>query len=378
MPEFPLTEIFVDTRVEEKVGFVDQNFHICEKCGHGQIANVIDPDIMYGNYYRTRTATSSSATSAIDVFLNFVNRILADRPIRNLFEIGCNDLYTLQRLRHRADILYGVDPILRGQEDLFSDDKIRIVGDFFENVDVAELGKMDVVLSSHTLEHIEDPKSMIAKILKTSADDAVIFFQFPGLESLIEDAHFDQIFHQHLNYFSLESILHLLDEVGAELVAFEVNPYHWGALMIAFRKRLAGLCLNDEFKKRVFSIPSNLDLVHKQYDLFKEGIRLTAERIDSIRGKTIYGYGAALMTPVLEYYLRRLGSLKCIIDEDETKKDLFYLNVPVQIKMLNQISDIEKSVILITAINSLQAIRPILMKLIGFNVEKIILPVNLI
>ena len=47
LPKFPLTEIYVEERVKEKLGFVDQLFYFCERCGHGQLAHVIDPAFVY-------------------------------------------------------------------------------------------------------------------------------------------------------------------------------------------------------------------------------------------------------------------------------------------------------------------------------------------
>jgi len=375
-PKFPLTEIYVDKRVDDSLGFVDQEFYLCERCGHGQLANVIDQKILYGSCYRTRTSTSRSAILAVEAFLDFINGGLKNRAVGTILEIGCNDLYILERLRYKADVLYGIDPILKEMENSYKDDKIRIIGDFFENVDVKDLGlKLDVVISSHTLEHVEEPKKMINSLLGIGSNDTVFFFQFPGLEALINDAHFDQIFHQHLNYFSLQSVLCLLDEAGAELLDIKVNPYHWGALMIAFKKKARASILNHNFKSRIKKI--SRESVNRQYEVFKENIELTAHRIDSFRDRIIYGYGAAPMLPVLEYYLNRLNRLKYIIDENESKKDLYYLTLPVQIKMLNEIKDMKDSAILVTAINSMWAARSIIKKLIQLNVEKIIIPVNL-
>lgn len=377
LSKFPLTEIYTDKQFNNNLGFVNQEFHFCERCGHGQLKNIINQEVLYGSSYRTRTSTSSSAILAADFFLDFVNNILKKGNLRTIIEIGCNDLYVLKKLRGKARILYGIDPILKGIEDSHKDKKIKIIGDFFENLDLSSFGsRVDAVLSSHTLEHVEDPKGMIQGLLNLCTNEAILFFQFPGLETLISGAHFDQVFHQHLNYFSLQSVLYLLDEVGAELIEFKLNPYHWGALMIAFRKKPGASKLNRRFKEEAQGLSRGI--IEKQYKIFKENIELTVARVDSFKDRTIYGYGAALMFPVLEYYLKRSGRLKYIIDEDESKKDLYYLNVPVQIKMPDQIKDLKSSIVLITAVNSMWAYRAIMKKLISLGVEQIIAPVNLI
>jgi cyclopropane-fatty-acyl-phospholipid synthase len=377
LPGFPLTEIYVNRRVEDRLGFVDQEFQFCAACGHGQIANIIDKEILYGKNYKTRTSKSQSAISAIDAFLAFIKSILAKRTPRTLLEIGANDLYMLERLRDKADILYAIDPILKDMENTYRDDKIRVIGDFFENIDIKRFGqKIDVVISSHTLEHLEEPREAIQHLLDIASDDTIFFFQFPGLEALINEAHFDQVFHQHLNYFSLQSVLFLLDEVGAELLDFKTNPYHWGTLMIAFKKRVGASKSNSRFKAKVKKISAGL--IRRQYNMFNANMHLVARRIDSFNDRSLYGYGAALMLPVLEYYVERLSILKFIIDEDESKRHLYYLNLPVQIKMPDEISNIKDSVVIVTAINSMWATRAIINKLIRLNVEKIIVPVNLV
>lgn len=344
----------------------------------GQIRNIIDPSILYGNSYITRTSTSPSGRRSADIFLDFINSKIRNRPVKTILEIGCNDLYTLQRLKKRAEALYGIDPILKSQEKHRNNDKIKIIGDFFENVDIKGLNiKLDLVLSSHTLEHIEDPKRLMQKMFEVSSKDTLFFFQFPGLESLVKDAHFDQIFHQHYNYFSLQSILHLLNEVGGELFDFQINPYHWGTLMIAFKKKTFGSARRSQ-KYNCRIQRHSEDYIRTQYGIFLQCMEITAQIIDAYKNRSIYGYGAASMLPVLEYYLDRINAFRYIIDDDPTKKDLYYLNVPVQIKPLKQINDIEKSVVVVTAVNSLHTVRSIVSKLVKLNVEKIILPMNLI
>lgn len=378
LPNFPLTEIYVDKKVSEGLGFVDQEFHFCENCGHGQIANLINPKILYGENYFTRTSTSKSASNAIDIFLDFVNSVKGGNNFKTIIDIGCNDLYTLKKLESKAEKLYGIDPILKGKEEQFNNEKIKVIGDFVENVDFDKLNiKMDIVLCSHTLEHIENPKKLIQSLMKNATSETIFFFQFPGLESLIQNSKFDQIFHQHLNYFSLKSVIYMMEILGGELIDFKINPDHWGALMIAFKKKNQNNPVsNEKFQK--FIIPITTEKILQKYKIFKDCMEIANECLVSMKNEKIYGYGAALMFPILNYYMKGLSELEYIIDEDKNKQGLYYINSSPKIIALKEVEDIKNSTIIITAINSKQVLRAITSKLIDLKIKNILIPINLI
>jgi len=375
LPKFPLTEIYVDKKIEPTVGFVDQEFHFCSRCGHGQLINIIDPYILYGSSYKTRTSTSQSAIKAVDIFLEFVNKVIGNRKIETILEIGCNDLYILQKLKDKSNILYGIDPMLKNKYNTFDDDKIKIIGDFIENVDLKTLGAFDIILSSHTIEHIENPKTMFENLITNSNESTIFIFQFPGLESLINDARFDQVFHQHLNYFSLQSIFYLINRVGGEVIDFNINTYHWGAILIAFKKKgdtkLNNVTIHDKQK-------ITKKLIKTQYTIFKECMNITSIRLKVLKNETIYGYGAALMLPILGYYINGLLNIKYILDDDVNKKGYYYLNFPVQITLPAEVNNFKNSIVIVTAINSTDSARAIVRKLIDLNIKEIILPTNIL
>ena len=283
LPRFPITDILVEQMVKEGIGYVDQNFHLCEKCGHGQLSTMIDPEVLYGHAYSFRTSKSTwGGTELNDFFLSFINKITKNREFKIILEIGCNDLYLLNCLKSRAETLVGIDPVLKGREEELSDDKITVIGDFFENVDLQSLDDA-LIINSHFLEHIRDPRSLIEKILDKSTDKALFVFQFPILDALINECRFDQIYHHHLHYFSLYSFIYLLNELGCELVDTEVNLHYWGALLVAFRKSSKRNTSPD-----VGKIGS--EKVLRNYDIFKKRMDVTNQYLQSLEEERLIGY----------------------------------------------------------------------------------------
>jgi len=375
--KFPLTEIYVEEKPTGKLGLIDQEFCLCERCGHGQLSNVIKPEFVYQGAYETRTSTSSSATKAINVFIEFINSVIQDRQIKTVVEIGCNDLFTLERFKSRAQKLYGIDPIWIGRECDYEDEKITAIGGFVEDLDLSGMNiDLDVVLCSHTLEHLSEPGQVIKKLMSHANDKSLFFFQFPGLESLVRDSRFDQVFHQHLNYFSLKSVKYMLEEAEAELVHFRINPYHWGTLMIAFKPKGAKSTNPKEDSEKGNGSLTREKIID-QYAIFKDSMSVTSRRLRSLKDEKIYGFGAALMLPVLDYHLEDgLSPLIGILDEDQRKIGKYYLNVPLGIIHPEKVENIQDCVFLLTAINSLDAGRKIIPRLMELNVKQIIVPEN--
>lgn len=373
MPDFPLTEVYVKTRSQEKLGHVDQVFQFCPNCLHGQIANVIDPGLQYGDtdtyYFRTGQSVSGRETTAF--FLDFVKRVIGNRTFGTTIEVGCNDLHLLKSLRFCSDKRIGIDPILKGHENEFLKDNIIAIGEFFENVHLDDPAHL--VICKDTLEHVPRPKQFLKKVVDKGSNDTVFILQFPLLERLLSDCRFDQLFHQHLNYFSLGSILYMLDELGCGLLDYAINDNHWGAILIAFKKGVD----NSKYRNKIWQITP--PTVIQRYKNFRADMELASERLEFFRNEVIYGYGAALMLPILSYHMENdLSCLKCVMDDDESKDGLYYINLPVPVTHRSKIEDIAGSVILLTAIFSKLIVRRLLANLFPLNPKHIIYPLKTI
>src|SRR6185436_17291978 len=73
MPRFPLTECYEPWAEKfEDRGYYDQAFIYCEPCNHGQLETVIEPKILYGEGYRTKTGSSIGSRVAVNNFSAFI------------------------------------------------------------------------------------------------------------------------------------------------------------------------------------------------------------------------------------------------------------------------------------------------------------------
>ena len=225
-------------------------------------------------------------------------------------------------------------------------------------------------LCSHTLEHVENPKKMIQSLFEHSTENTMFCFQFPGLDSLVENCRFDQIFHQHLNLFSSYSFNYMLNDLNASIVQADTSP-HWGSLLFSFQIRPS--------TKQPYSInliPSQKRIQYK-YSIFQQRMQNLSQLIKSLKEECIIGYGAALMLPVLAYHLDNTGlsELTHIVDDDLNKQGLYYINLPLEIHHSSTLTNLKETTILITAIDNTRHILP---KVLQLNPKRIITVTNII
>jgi len=160
----------------------------------------------------------------------------------------------------------------------------------------------------------------------------------------------------------------MLINSGANLIEFDDNYHDWGSLLIAFKKD------SGQGKSNTFSFSERE--ICQRLDLFRKQLESTNKILRMLKSDFLYGYGAALMLPVLAYHLKSdLSFLAGIIDDDKKKDGIYYQNLPIQIVHSSKIKDLEKLSIIITALDN---VKPIMSKLLSARPRHIIYPFNLI
>jgi len=369
LPRFPITGIYSAKGQVSNFPDFDQALLVCEKCGHGQLKYLVDPHFLYGSDYGFRTSASATAKAGSLFFNEFVQKLLGGRKVKSILEFGCNDGVLLNLLKPIADKLVGIDPILKGRENEFSDDKIRVIGDTVENVNHEEVfgGAPDLIVSQHTMEHIENPRDVLAGLMKVAGPETLFVLEYPCFDMLLEQHRFDQVFHQHLQYYSMQSTWKLIESVGGEVLDYSVNYTYWGALLVAFKKGQA-----RRSKKIEHNTPNkSVEGIRQRYDLFRSQLNAASRAIELCPTEKLYGFGAALMLPVLAYHLKNdLSGLQGVIDDDPQKEGVGYVNLPVRIRGRAGV-DFRESSILLTALDNR---RPILKNLVDLKPRQIINP----
>ncbi len=365
LEKYPITEVYQtysSNDFKHPLTF-DQEIRYCYDTNHMFLGNLLPQEFLYdAANYNTLSSSSEGSRIALDNFYSFISKQL-NGNYGAFIDIGANDTLLLKKFKKFGASLIGIDPNIQSD-----DEDIICVKDYFENVkNLSAYENKRVFLCSHTLEHIYDPQVFMGLLKEEAKEDDLFFFQFPSLNLLLRDLRFDQLHHQHIHYFSVESFKYLIESNGFELLSYNLDADHYGTLQASFRKKtsVGSIPIRDFIKINDFN---------KKYNLFKEIMNVADLRIKQLENN-FYCYGAALMLPILAYYINSLQGAIKILDENEEKKGLSYVNFDIEIVSPKTIT-YDESNFVITAIATKLATRNILKKLSDLRAMNIILPFN--
>jgi len=223
---------------------------------------------------------------------------------------------------------------------LSSDSGIVTVNGFFNEELVKGSfieGSAKIINAAGVFFHLEELHSVIKGIKYLLADDGVLTVQCMYAGELVKNQSFDMIYHEHLCYYTLGSLMNLLKPYGLEVFDSYHSPIHSGSLIVK-------ICKGKKYQPT----PSFLRTLEmdKQFDpasflKFAENIRENRyslrEYLQTLKdlGKTIYAYGAPAKGNTLLNYEgidNKLIDKAVEINELKIGKLLPVSNIPIEME----------------------------------------------
>jgi SAM-dependent methyltransferase len=211
----------------------------CSNCGHVQLKETIDPKILFSNYLYS----SSDSPSLIKHFSEYAEDIKSRfyKNDANILEIGSNDGILLKEFDNiKFGKLIGIDPAENISERAKSIQNANIITDFF-NIESAtkiknKFGAIDIICANNVFAHVDQLDSMMDGIVHCLADDGVFIFENAYLYDTIKGLYFDQVYHEHLQYYGIIPLIKYLASYKMEIFDIKRVNTQGGSFRIYAKK----------------------------------------------------------------------------------------------------------------------------------------------
>ena len=213
--------------------FFELQVSFCPDCGMVQLADPVDPNKMFHENYAFFSSTSAGMAAHFKHLADHLMRDHLHSPDPFVVEIGSNDGIMLQHLANAGFRHLGIEPS-RNVARKAEDKGIRTLCEFFDEgvarKILTEHGPADVFVGANVMCHIPQLHSVFAGIQMLLKPTGVLIFEDPYLGDIIEKTSYDQIYDEHVFYFSLRSISHLVEQHGLEIIDVVPLEVHGGSM----------------------------------------------------------------------------------------------------------------------------------------------------
>ena len=206
----------------------------CEKkdCSLLQLKHTASRESLYKEYWFRSGLNEKMVEALKDITKSVEKRIsLSENDI--VLDIGCND-GTLLRSYQSKVRLVGFEPAsnLVDEAKEGTDLIINNFFSFYEFVQHFPNERIKVITSIAMFYDLEDPNSFVSDIVNCLDQDGIWIIQMAYLIPMLELNAFDNIVHEHLEYWSLKSLKRLLEEHDLEIFDVELNDVYGGSFRI--------------------------------------------------------------------------------------------------------------------------------------------------
>jgi hypothetical protein len=336
---------FVDSDTEPTA--VPLTLMLDPKSGLVQLKHTAPFDSMYRNYWY-RSGMNRTMTKELEGIAQKSLSLVKCTRDDVVLDIGAND-GTLLNFYEDKVYKVGFDPAVN-MEQYSRKCADKIVVDYFtaNNYWQVMTRKAKIITTIAMFYDLEDPHKFVEDIVSVLDDDGLWIVQMSYMPLMLKQMAFDNVVHEHLEYYSLSSFQYLIEQHGLKVVDVELNDINGGSFRIYVRKQVSN---DDKFATapyrdvawfRVESLlegEKSLELLNPDTysDWFEKIQELRKQTVEFIvreesKGRTVWGYGASTKgNTLLQWYGLDNTCITAIAERNPDKYGKFTVgtNIPI-------------------------------------------------
>lgn len=315
--------------------------NLCKHCYHMQLTHAVNPELIYTHYLYV-SGTSNTQQEYMKWFAQFVAEYFSNGP-ESVLDIGCNDGTQLNYFNDLGLQTFGIDPAQNLHQ--LSSRRHRVLCDFF-NAKTADTflkayGNIECVIAQNSFAHNPDPLGYLTALRNIITDDGLFFIQTSQADMIL-NGEFDTIYHEHVNFYNINSMKELANRAGFNLVDVVKTPIHGTSYVFVLSpkhskpNRIKNL-LEMEHASKLYNFGTYIN--------WAENAKLTVQHLATeckLAKKEhefiLVGYGAAAKGNTLLNFANL--KLDMIIDDNPMKQGLYSPGQHIPVVSINELDNI--------------------------------------
>tara|TARA_B100001123_G_scaffold351989_1_gene403247 strand:- start:73 stop:2469 length:2397 start_codon:yes stop_codon:yes gene_type:complete len=357
----PLANNLLNKKTDESESYpLELNY--CPKCHNCQLSVSVDPKKMFSNYLYLSSVSDTFKKHFIEAANKYIEEFKLSPKKSYIIDIGSNDGVGLKPFRDMGfKKILGIEPA-KNLAKLANKDKIKTINCFLEEKNLKKIKKnADIILASNVFAHSDKLEEMATCMLKLLKNNGTIIIEVQYLLNTLKDLTFDNIYHEHYNYWSLTSLVNFFKQFNAKIIRAEKINTHGGSLRVYIKKdknskidKSVKSLLNEEEKFGLKKYSTYKDFAEKIYTIQKN-VKKNIQKLKS-NGKKLIGYGSPAKATTALNFFGVSSEIDFIVEDNKLKHGKFVPGVNIPIVSKDKIVD-KNNTILVLAWNFYEDIK---------------------
>jgi nucleoside-diphosphate-sugar epimerase len=340
-------------KINEKCELYPLEVNYCENCHNCQLSIAVDPKKMFSNYLYTSSTSRSFREHFVSAAKNYVKILKLNKKNSLIIDIGSNDGVALKPfLEMGYKNILGVEPA-KNLAKLANKNKIKTFNGFLENKNLKKLKKnADLILASNVFAHSDKLKEMAECMIKLLSKNGTIIIEVQYLLNTLKDLTFDNIYHEHYNYWSLTSLVNFFNQFDARIYRSETINTHGGSLRVYISKNNKVKIENSVKKMLKEEVVFGIKKYKTYQDFGKKVYKIRDNVIKNLKklkesNNLVIGYGAPAKATTALNFFGVTKEINFVVEDNKLKHNKFIPGIKVAIKDKNQIKNKENPILVL-------------------------------
>ena len=357
----PLANNLINKK-DDKCELYPLEVNYCNKCHNCQLSVAVNPKKMFSNYLYTSSTSKIFRDHFVEAAKKYSKELRLNKKKSYIIDIGSNDGVALKPFINLGfKNVLGIEPA-KNLAKLANKNKIKTFNGFLEKRNIKKLKKnADLILASNVFAHSDKLKEMAECMFSLLSKKGTIIIEVQYLMNTLKDLTFDNIYHEHYNYWSLTSLVYFFDQFGAKIYRSEKVNTHGGSIRVYIKKD-KNIKIEQSVKKmlkeeEIFGIKdfkTYQEFGKKVYKI-RENVLQNIKKLKN-KDKKIIGYGAPAKATTALNFFGISKEIDFIIEDNKLKHNKFIPGVSIPIKNKSFVKN-KKNILLVLAWNFYEDIK---------------------